>query len=343
MEEILVGVLCYNHESYIAQCLDSILSQKCDVPYKVYVFDDVSADNSWEIIKEYSEKYADQLIVEQPEHNTYSSGNRNAFLQHMQKICRAEYITFCEADDFWTDENKLQRQYAAMKQDQDAVMCVHDVELINVVNGDSMGVVPGDMGEKWSQRELVTRLLTYRISFRINGCMIRNRILAETDLYGDFWDFWAIDLALFTYAALRGKVIYLHSTMAAKRVNNAGSLSRQANLEEHECRHQIDMFEEDIRWIERFEKLSQGEYENLTAYYRLFRKIKLYYLYRGNLKYNKLVSNANGKMYTHEYARKVNRFYVRLVRKLCGDNECKFVVHSRKWMEKEWKRLQNLS
>ena len=55
-EIVLVGILCYNHELYIAQCLDSVLCQKCNFNYKVYVFDDASTDGSWRIIQDYKVK-----------------------------------------------------------------------------------------------------------------------------------------------------------------------------------------------------------------------------------------------------------------------------------------------
>lgn len=340
VEEVLVGVLCYNHEDYLIQCLDSILNQKCNFLFKVYVFDDVSTDSSWSVIQRYKEKYGDVMIIEQPKHNTYSSGNRNAFLQHLEKVNNAKYIAFCEADDYWTDEYKLQKQYDVMQAAEDAVMCVHDVELVNVTGGHYMGIVPGYMDNEWSQEELVTRILTYRISLRINGYFIRSTALEGIDMYSDFWDYWAIDLALLVYIALKGRIIYLSEKMAAKRVNNEGSLSHQANLEKNICQQQISMFEEDIRWIDEFDRISGGRYEDLVEYHKLFRKIKLYYLYQGELGYNKYVSNANGKMYVHDFARKLNRIYIKFERKLCNDNECTFVKRSRNWMEKEWNRLQ---
>lgn len=339
-EEVMVAVLCYNHELTLAQCLNSILHQKCSFPYKVYVFDDRSTDSSWSMIKKYQEEYGDRMMIEQPPHNTYSSGIRNAFLQHIVKVNRARYIAFCEADDYWTDDNKLQKQYDAMEKNPDAVMCVHDVELTDDQDGHCMGIVPGCVRKEWSRQELMTRILTYRLSFRINGCLIISKTLQEGDMYSDFWDFWAIDLALFVYMILKGEILYLPGNMAVKRVNNAGSLSHQANLEKDIREKQIAMFEEDIEWIGRFDRISGGAYEDLVEFYRLFRKIKLHYLYQGQVEYNKLVSNANGKMYPHEFGRKVNRMYMRLQRKMCKDNECVFVKRSRKWMEREWKKLQ---
>ena len=62
-DDVLVGVLCYNHRDYIACCLDSIFEQQCTFPFKVYVFDDISTDGSWEIILEYKERYENRMIA----------------------------------------------------------------------------------------------------------------------------------------------------------------------------------------------------------------------------------------------------------------------------------------
>lgn len=339
-EEVLVGVLSYNHERYIEQCLNSILCQKCQFTFKVYVFDDVSTDHTWDIIQKYKREYEDRMIIEQPEYNNYRKGNRNAFLQHVKKENRAEFVAFCEADDYWTDEYKLQKQYNSMLKNGKASMCIHDVKLINESDGNCMGIVPGYINAKWSQEELITRVLMYSTSFRLNGAFVSSGIFNNADMYADFWNYWALDLALFMYMMLNGEVVYLNDNMAVKRVNNVGSLSYEANLEENICQQQITMFEDDIRWIALFDRMSGEKYEDLIEYYKLFRMIKLHYLYQGDVKKNKYVSNGNGKMYSSEILRKINRIYIRAVKKLYKEDVCRFVKRSKKWMDKEWKRLK---
>ena len=152
-------------------------------------------------------------------------------------------------------------------------MCIHDVELVNESNGNCMGIVPGYMSSNWSQEELITRILMYSMSFRLNGVFVRSEILNNADMYSDFWNYWAIDLALFVYMILKGEAIYLNSNMAVKRVNNVGSLSHESNLEKNICQQQINMFEADIRWIEQFDVLSGKKYEDLIEYYTLFRTL----------------------------------------------------------------------
>ena len=147
---------------------------------------------------------------------------------------------------------KLQKQYDAMQKNEKASMCIHDVELVNESNGNCMGIVPGYMSSNWSQEELITRILMYSMSFRLNGIFVRGEILNNADMDSGFWNYWAIDLALFVYMILKGEVIYLNNNMAVKRVNNVGSLSHESNLEKNICQQQINMFEEDIRWINQF-------------------------------------------------------------------------------------------
>ena len=52
-----VSIICtaFNHEKYIAKCLDGFLMQKTDFLFEVLVNDDCSTDNTAGIIKEYAE------------------------------------------------------------------------------------------------------------------------------------------------------------------------------------------------------------------------------------------------------------------------------------------------
>lgn len=337
-DDVLVGVLCYNHRDYIACCLDSIFEQQCTFPFKVYVFDDISTDGSWEIILEYKERYENRMIAFQPEMNTFLQGHRNGFLKEFVKQNHAKYIAFCEADDYWTDKFKLQKQYDAMQKNANAKVCIHDVELVDVCSGKDMGIVPGKWNARWTREELITQTLTYRISFRLNSYFVNSDILKSLNLDDAFWDYWAQDIAIIIYYILNGSILYLSENMAVKRVNNVGSLSRKSNIESDVCQQQIEMFEADISWIEAFNQLSNWKYPDLVGYYKFFREIKLFYLRNGELALNKWVSNGNGKMYKRELFRKINRLYVKIIRKACFNSESKFVRISRRWMEKEWKK-----
>ncbi len=108
MEEIKVSVpvVAYKHAKYIRQCLDSILMQKVNFKYEIVVGEDCSEDGTREILLEYQEKHPDKFVLLLNEKNMGAAANGRNVRQH----CRGQYLSGCEGDDFWLDENKLQKQ-----------------------------------------------------------------------------------------------------------------------------------------------------------------------------------------------------------------------------------------
>ena len=51
--DIMVTVLCivYNHESYLRECLEGIVTQVTNFKFQVIIHDDCSTDNSADIIQ----------------------------------------------------------------------------------------------------------------------------------------------------------------------------------------------------------------------------------------------------------------------------------------------------
>lgn len=123
---LLVSVLCctYNHESYIAQCLDGFLMQKTDFLFEVLVYDDASTDNAPAIIREYERKYP--LIIKpiyQTE-NQYSKGVKIDLVYNHSRV-KGKYVAFCEGDDYWTDPYKLQKQVDFLENHSEYAICSH--------------------------------------------------------------------------------------------------------------------------------------------------------------------------------------------------------------------------
>ena len=107
----LVSVSCitYNHEPYIAQALDGFLMQKTNFPFEVIVHDDASTDRTAEIIREYEARFPKIIKPIYETENQYSKHD-GSLERIMDAACKGKYIAFCEGDDYWIDENKLQMQ-----------------------------------------------------------------------------------------------------------------------------------------------------------------------------------------------------------------------------------------
>ncbi len=337
--EVQVMVTCYNYGKYISDCLDGIFMQKCNFPFKVVVFDDASKDDSWKVIQTYQKKYCDRMIAFRAVENTYQNGETNGGLIEVGLLPRTKYIAFCEGDDYWTDPEKLQRQYDALESHPECSLCVCDVELYDVFNDRRIGMAPEGYKSFWSRDEIITRILTYRLSFRENSIFGRAESLYGENFSDGFWNYWACDLTKLLHFLLHGELIHISRNMTRKRVNNKGSISYTSNVGKDIIRWQIKEYEEDIAWIRNFDEITDHKYSDMVGYYIAFREIKLYYLNRGELEKNRLVSNMNGKMHENALCRKANKIYTRMVRNRYQDDEYGFVKVSRRWMERELRKV----
>ena len=109
---IMVTIYCitYNHGPYIRQCLDGFVMQKTNFGFEAIVHDDASLDDTREVIREYAEKYPEIIKPIFETENQYSKIGFDGIFQIMNEHTRGKYIAFCEGDDYWVDECKLQKQ-----------------------------------------------------------------------------------------------------------------------------------------------------------------------------------------------------------------------------------------
>ena len=123
---VTVCCITYNHENLIRQALDSFLMQKTNFKFKVFVGEDCGPDGTADIIREYAEKYPDIIVPFIREENMGAQTNLIDLCNHAD----SPYIAFCEGDDYWIDEYKLQKQYDYMQAHEDIRMCYTNTEIL---------------------------------------------------------------------------------------------------------------------------------------------------------------------------------------------------------------------
>ena len=130
--EVMVSVCCiaYNHGKYIEQTLQGFVKQITNFRFEVIVHDDASTDNTKSIIQKYVELYPDLFIPMYETENQYSKGQGGINIRIMAPKIRGKYVAYCEGDDYWSDEHKLQKQYEALENNPDCSICVHRVQFI---------------------------------------------------------------------------------------------------------------------------------------------------------------------------------------------------------------------
>ena len=103
---VSVKMITYNHELYIAQAIEGVLTQETDFPIELVIGEDCSTDRTREIVLEYQRKHPEiiRVIISDKNVGMHKNGQRT------QKVCRGKYVAFCEGDDYWHHPLKLQKQ-----------------------------------------------------------------------------------------------------------------------------------------------------------------------------------------------------------------------------------------
>ena len=102
MPKISIMLTSYNHEKYLREAIDSVLAQTYS-DFELIIWDDASSDNSWNIIKSYSDK---RIKAFRNEKNRLSHYGVN---KTISEVAEGEYFAMHHSDDVWAPE-KLQNQ-----------------------------------------------------------------------------------------------------------------------------------------------------------------------------------------------------------------------------------------
>jgi glycosyltransferase involved in cell wall biosynthesis len=95
----------YNNYDYLVECLQSIVNQNTKYNYFVTIIDDKSTDNSIEIITEFCDKYPKKFVLIKHEKNCGLCET----LFNLYKKINSKYFTVLDSDDYWIDNNFLER------------------------------------------------------------------------------------------------------------------------------------------------------------------------------------------------------------------------------------------
>lgn len=107
---VSVCMISYNHGKYIAQAIESILSQAVDFPIELIIGDDCSKDDTFDVCQEYARKDPRVKLLSR-DTNLGVMPNFSRTLQ----ACTGKYVAVCEGDDYWSNPRKLAVQVAFLE------------------------------------------------------------------------------------------------------------------------------------------------------------------------------------------------------------------------------------
>lgn len=124
---VSVCIITYNHEKYVGKAIESVLQQQTVFSYELVIAEDCSTDNTRTIIQEYARKYPSIIRLILQEKNV---GPANNFLD-LLKSANGKYVAYFEGDDYWIDNNKLQKQIEFLETNPEYVLTFHNVDMVS--------------------------------------------------------------------------------------------------------------------------------------------------------------------------------------------------------------------
>jgi glycosyltransferase involved in cell wall biosynthesis len=280
---VAVWMVTYNHESYIAQAIESILLQKTNYDFKIYIGEDCSNDTTSKICQEYKKKHPDKIELILHEKNIGANANGIFMYEHCFKS-GAKYIALCEGDDYWTDPLKLQKQVDFLSANLDFGICFHKTEEINLFDKSKNRIFPNiNNNTIYTIEDYILNNWTATCSIVFTYKFYKNENWFNTLPFGD------LGLVLIIMKNSNKKAMVLKDIMGAYRVHKGGVHGnlQQNSLKLIEAYKQHLVFGKIIK-----EKLL---HERIYSKYFLKKKIqtyeKLYQLYKNEDLYIKGLSS----------------------------------------------------
>ncbi len=263
MEDIGVSIICtaYNHEKYIKQAIESFLMQKTSFRFEILIHDDASQDKTSDIIKEYADMYPDMIRAVLQTENQFSQGISPTVL--LRKMVRGKYIAFCEGDDFWTDSNKLQKQYDFLENNSDYIACGHAAsyctESGEILTDKKFDIFPESM-------DITTEQALTKWCFATNSVFYRSSIMEKMVDYDVPFRKDCIngDYALTVFLTLNGKVFYSKDEMSVYRLFSDSSLNRSFRKDNEKYKNMRMKF---LQMLHRINEYTEYRYDTVLSEY----------------------------------------------------------------------------
>jgi Glycosyltransferases involved in cell wall biogenesis len=230
MLDISVIIVTYNHERYIRKAIESVLAQDFSGTMEVLIGDDYSQDSTREIIREYQSKYMNKIVPVYQEKNI--GATRNAYSVFMK--AKGKYLALLDGDDYWTDTNKLQKQFEYLEQNKDTMAVYHKVVAVNEYNK----VIDKDFCMFDSAVYTLRDFERGRFPSQTGSCLCRNIFLSHDSKYEIFYQAHTLigDCTLLLLLLEKGEIAILPERMSAYRIveskdaGNAVSLKIRNNM-----------------------------------------------------------------------------------------------------------------
>lgn len=221
---VAISILTYNHAKFIAKSIEGILAQKTNYSYKIFISDDNSKDNTFDICMSYIRENQDKIVVNSNKRNLGAIRN---WISNFQRCVdsEAKYIAVCDGDDYWIDPYKLQKQIDFLEQNEDYGMIYSDIEFVDE-SGKSVAPISlySELKTKYESGQVFGNLWRYCF-INTNTTLFRTSTIKELFIENQeqllkkwfIYDYW-----LWLQIAKRTKIKFLNEKTSAYRIHENG-------------------------------------------------------------------------------------------------------------------------
>lgn len=211
--QVSVCMTVYNQAEFVSQAIERVLMQKTFFLIELLIGEDCGTkDNSLEICRAYEQKYPNIIRV-------INDGRNHGMVANEQRLmnnAKGKYIAFCEADDYWVDNLKLQKQVDILEQNPQYSACACQSKVIyHKSKRDSHLYSDLVENNELLLSDILTKAYFQTASFVFRTENIRKMPPLPVGING--WD-----RAIFLMNAGFGSIYFIGDVMAAYRVNADG-------------------------------------------------------------------------------------------------------------------------
>ena len=217
MKKVSVIVLVYNQEDFITKNLQGIFMQKTNFPIELIISNDKSTDQTDKVIRDCIKNAPSNFEIKYTNH-TINKGATPNFFWSLKQIT-GDYIAFCEGDDYWTDENKLQIQFDFLEENPDYSMCFHSVKNVSPDFSINNTLFSSLKNKDYSPLEIYQHWLIHTTSVFMKSSVLENFAAKELQKHPELLYF---DTFLYMACGIDGKIRAMDIIMSSYLRHEAG-------------------------------------------------------------------------------------------------------------------------
>lgn len=216
---VAVAMVTYNHEKFIAHAIDSILMQKTNFPFRIYIGEDCSTDKTREICLSYANKYPDRISLFLNKTHHFRKNSSTIYSESFKS--GAKYIAMLDGDDYWTDPNKLSKQVEFLEANPDYAYCCTRIQILDNNTGEISPYLEDYFSDSKDKIVTFSNFYSPFVTHTATVLFRSDYLSGLKNITGKYF----VDLSLYTHLLTQGKGYCFNWVSAVYRFTGRGMWS----------------------------------------------------------------------------------------------------------------------